>query len=112
MTRHTVPAGPHEITSDWVSAILGRTLRIGPVVRIGEDYGFASELYRVEMLETVAEPLVVKLWDTTTRAGVRELRFYEHLAEESPIALPAFRMRPRIAHSSWSTSWLASGRVT
>lgn len=91
MTRHTVPAGPDEITSGWVSAILGRTVRIGPVVRIGEDYGFASELYRVEMLETVAEPLIVKLWDTTTRAGVRELRFYEHLAEESPIALPAFR---------------------
>lgn len=91
MTTNAVPAGPDDITSGWVSDILGRAVDIGPFARVGEDYGFASELYLVETSSEVAEPLIVKLWDTSTRAGVRELRFYQQLAGECPIALPVFR---------------------
>ena len=80
-----MPVGPDDVTAGWVSEVLGRSHDIGSVVRIGEDYGFASELYRVETSGDDVERLIVKLWDTTTRAGVRELQFYEHLAEKCPI---------------------------
>ena len=34
-----VPAGPDAITAGWVTELLGDMHDIGPVVRIGEDYG-------------------------------------------------------------------------
>lgn len=91
MSDPAVPVGPDDVTAGWVSEVLARIHDIGPVVRIGEDYGFASELYRVETSGDDVERLIVKLWDTTTSAGIRELQFYEHLAEKCPIPLPVFR---------------------
>ncbi|NNF65025.1 MAG: aminoglycoside phosphotransferase family protein [Acidimicrobiia bacterium] len=91
MTTLAVPAGPDDITSSWVGNVLGRAVRIGPVKRIGEDYGFASELYAVEASNGVVERLIVKLWDTASRAAMRELRFFEELADDCPISIPVFR---------------------
>lgn len=108
MTTIAVPAGPDDITSGWVSDILGRAVDIGPFARVGEDYGFASELYLVETSSEVAEPLIVKLWDTSTRAGVRELGSTNNLQVNvqlrSLCSVPVVRIWRQIERSSCSTS--------
>ncbi len=84
----TIPRSADEITTDRLTELLGRSVEVTGVERSGADYGFAGEAFRVDMRG--APDLAVKLWDTTSPAGDRELRFYEQFAERAGIPLPRF----------------------
>ncbi|HSM02484.1 MAG TPA: phosphotransferase [Acidimicrobiia bacterium] len=60
---------------------------VGDPVTIGEEYGFASSLVRVEVTGADGErSVVVKAWDVTTH-GTGEIAFYEQWATRLPIRL-------------------------
>jgi hypothetical protein len=88
-----VPAAAAEITSSWLAAVLGGGK--GPesppeVTRIGERYGFASELYRVSQGGNGSPAtLIVKLWSTEGQGGVREALFYRDFGGRAGIPLPS-----------------------
>jgi hypothetical protein len=77
-----VPTEPGDITNSWLSAVLGgRTDPISrpppEVTRIGEEYGFASDVYRVSHhLRGSRSTCVVKLWSTEGQGGSCEPLFY------------------------------------
>jgi aminoglycoside phosphotransferase (APT) family kinase protein len=83
-----VPTSADEITTDRLTALLDRRVEVVAVERIGAEYGFAGEVYRVEVRS--GTDLAVKLWDTTTAAGDRELHFCESFSERAGIPLPRF----------------------
>lgn len=87
-----VPATPEEITPAW----LGSALDIDPlpagsltITRIGQDYGFASHVFRVELAEATPASVVVKLWSRADVRQDRELQFYGSLGRGAfPIRIP------------------------
>lgn len=86
----SVPASGDEITPAWLGEALGRSLPgIAGIARIGAQYGFSSELFRVAMGDG-GDPstFVVKLWSTDGPAGVREVPFYAELGDEVGIRVP------------------------
>lgn len=85
-----VPAALADVTTSWLSAALAP--RHGPVAaftleRIGEDFGFASEIARVRptYLAPAAGPasVVVKL-----AAGTREACFYRDVGDYAGVRVP------------------------
>ncbi len=89
-TSVSVPNSIEDVSKEWLSKALATTSDIRSIEyeRIGEDYGFASKLYRItlspkEKLQTV----VLKLWDTSSQAGLGELLFYQNL-QDIPIRIP------------------------
>lgn len=88
-----VPATPDDITSAWLSTALGSEAdgSAPPPVptRIGEEYGFASELYRVSVrLRGCPSTCIVKLWSTVGPGGVREAPFYREFGGQAGIPAP------------------------
>lgn len=89
-----VPATIDDVTGDWLVAALGpegdafsgSSLR---AVRIGERYGFFSELYRVTP-EASGSPasVVVKLWSTEGIGDEREVLFHRDFGADAGIRLP------------------------
>ncbi len=78
---NAVPALEAELTPEWlrISGLLdaiesddaGFTTE-----RIGADYGLASEIFRLHWSNAPSAPsVVVKLWDTNSRAGETEVHF-------------------------------------
>ncbi|MDJ0791012.1 MAG: aminoglycoside phosphotransferase family protein [Acidimicrobiia bacterium] len=100
-----VPIAGHDITSPWASEILGTAVDVERVSRIGEDYGFAGETYRVDVKGLDSPSLAVKLWRMRHSDDDRELRFYRDIAGGLPIRLPRFFAGE--SHPASSRGWLA-----
>ncbi|WP_165367826.1 phosphotransferase family protein [Phytoactinopolyspora endophytica] len=85
-----VPASAADLTAGWLRGILaGQVPAELPgltVARIGAEFGLASELYRVHGGEW---SVVVKLWDTSSVAGTREVRFFQTFAPDTGPKVPA-----------------------
>jgi len=62
--------------------------------RIGEAYGFASRIFYYQWLDDeIPQSLVVKLWDTDSKAGIGEILFYQTFPDVGtrvPIPVAAF----------------------
>jgi hypothetical protein len=82
-TDFPVPASETEVTREWLQAVLASTFPDATFAslkskRIGEAYGFASRILRCQWQDNQkVQSVVVKLWDTNNKAGVREVRFYQ-----------------------------------
>jgi aminoglycoside phosphotransferase (APT) family kinase protein len=91
----TLPQGPEQITSDWLSFALGRDAEVTDVEQIGVGVGLLGRLFRVTAGD---ESYIVKL--PTLDEGVlmnviapmrfyeREVRFYEQVADDTPVPTP------------------------
>lgn len=75
-----VPESVADINDAWLSRALGRPASIRGTERIGEGYGLASEVFRIELEGFRAESVVVKLWPVDSPAGTTEIHFYNELA--------------------------------
>ena len=87
-----VPSAAEEAGGDWLAAAVADTLPgmrpLGrPPERVGEEYGFASEIWRYRLTDGhTSLAVIVKLWSTD--AGDREVHFYRDMAPRSGIRLP------------------------
>ncbi|MBT8202228.1 MAG: aminoglycoside phosphotransferase family protein [Acidimicrobiia bacterium] len=79
---------PRPPTSNWLSSILGYEVDIRSSARVGEAYGLASEIFRLELTGGPVGDVVVKRWDLDSPAGTAEIRFYEHFGGRLDIPLP------------------------
>ena len=74
-TDPIIPTQIEQVTADWLSSVLNQSIAPETVQseKIGTDFGFASQLYRISYNES---SLVVKFWPTAT-IGTREILFYQ-----------------------------------
>lgn len=81
-----VPATIDEIDTAWLGMVLRRDFASAHLFgftpeRIGADFGFASEVHRLQLDgDRVPPAVVVKLWPSASAGGLREVRFFEHFA--------------------------------
>jgi len=89
-------AVPHtilDVTDDWLRDTLAKTIFNTSFSQItyesiGEEYGFASKIYRIECNSAEKQQsIVLKLWDISTNAGIGEVLFYQHF-QDVPIRIP------------------------
>ena len=78
-----IPQSEKDITSEWLQQALAKSFPKATFAflqheQIGEDYGFASRIYRYHWQDN-GEPqsVVVKLWSPDSKAGIGEIRFYQ-----------------------------------
>jgi aminoglycoside/choline kinase family phosphotransferase len=82
-----VPASVEGITAKWLQQVLQPHFYHTAVQhlvseRIGEEYGLASEIYRIRWdSNRTPHSIVAKLWDTAGPAGTREVDFYQTFAK-------------------------------
>ncbi len=100
MTRRSVaiPSCIDDVTPEWLSDALGRTVSGLAAQRIAEDSGFSSLLYRVRLSGDPGLPqtVIVKLPGTPEARGAmemlggyrRELEFYRRVAGRAPMGTP------------------------
>lgn len=96
----TIPASVEDITVDWMTDTAGVPCEAVEVTQIGVGVGVSSALYRVRLEgEGCPESVVVKLpalddaavfTSTVLRMYIREVRFFERLAAEVPVRVPAY----------------------
>ena len=78
----SVPASEAEVTKEWLQAALASSFpnaTFEPLAseRIGEAYGFASRIFRYKWQDNgTPQSVVMKLWNTDSKAGLGEIRFY------------------------------------
>src|SRR5438309_9443171 len=92
----TLPQGPEQITSEWLSSALGRDAEVTNVEQIGIGTGLLGRLCRATLGD--GEAVIVKLptLDDAARMNVieplrfyeKEIRFYEQAAADTPIGTP------------------------
>ena len=73
-----------------MSEVFGTSVGLIDVTRIGAEYGFAGETYRVDLSGFGVPSVAVKLWPMRSPDDDRELRFYAEIASDLPIRLPRF----------------------
>ena len=93
MQSLTAPASKDELTNEWLQSVLAHSLvsMTGQprLTRIGEAYGFASQLFRCRwQAEGSPNSVVVKLWATDSKAGTGEIRFYETFGQAVGCRIP------------------------
>ena len=100
VTRRSVaiPSCIDDVTPEWLSDALGRTVSGLAAQRIAEDSGFSSLLYRVRLSGDPGLPqtVIVKLPGTPEARGAmemlggyrRELEFYRRVAGRAPMGTP------------------------
>ena len=98
----TIPASIDDVTPAWLTEVLGRTVTDAAATQIGVGIGVSSAVYRVALTSDDAScpsSVVVKLpaldeaavfTSTVLRMYIREVGFFETLAAESPIRVPAY----------------------
>ena len=97
----TIPASIDEVTPAWLSEVLGSPVTDATATQIGVGIGVSSALYRVRLTGTgdIPSSVVVKLpaldeaavfTSTVLRMYIREVGFFEKLAGQSPIRVPAY----------------------
>jgi len=81
-TESPVPDSKDDLTREWLQMALAASFPSASFLslqcdRIGEAFGFASEVYRCQWQEeTSQQSVVVKLWSTDSKAGIQEVLFY------------------------------------
>ena len=96
-----IPASIEDVTPAWLSQVLGCTITGAVSEQIGAGVGVSSALYRVALTGEGGCPasVVVKLpaldeaavfTSTVLRMYIREVGFFNELAGDSPIRVPAF----------------------
>lgn len=88
--RPSVPTHADHLTSDVLSQALGWSVSVVSVDRVGAEFGFSGESYRVDLAGAEVPAVVAKLWQLRDPDDVAELAFYRELAPQTPIRLPAF----------------------
>ena len=97
----TIPASIDDVTPAWLTEVLGRAITAATATQIGVGIGVSSALYRVALTGEGDGPstVVVKLpaldeaavfTSTVLRMYIREVGFFEELAPDSPIRVPAY----------------------
>lgn len=82
-----IPRTPDEINSEWLTVALAGSFPNAVISslrleRIGEDFGFASRIYRCHWQgDDGPQSVVVKLWDPDGGAGIGEIRFYQSFSD-------------------------------
>jgi streptomycin 6-kinase len=82
-SNFAVPASETEVTKEWLQAALAgsfpnATFESLASERIGESYGFASRIFRYKWQDKgTSQSVVMKLWNTDSKAGLGEIRFYQ-----------------------------------
>lgn len=94
-----IPAAIDDVTPAWLSEVTGWTVRAAKPEQIGIGIGVSSAVYRVALEGEGCPPTVIlKLpaldeaavfTSTVLRMYIREVRFYDEMAAESPIRVPA-----------------------
>lgn len=81
----SIPASAKEITPEWLREALGLLLPEATFdslnnERIGEDFGFASRIYRFHWLDDgESKSVVIKLWEAASKVETKEIEFYQRL---------------------------------
>ncbi|CAN5530806.1 hypothetical protein BH09ACT8_BH09ACT8_58940 [soil metagenome] len=92
-----VPAGIDDVDATWLARALDRDVTGVRAERIAMDSGFSSLLYRLHLTgNDVPASVVVKLAAQSEARGAmemlggyrRELAFYRHVADRSPLSTP------------------------
>ncbi len=96
-----IPATIDDLTADWMAQALGAPITGIDATQIGKGIGVAAALYRVTLTcddADIPDTVVVKLpaldeaaqfTASLLRLYIREVRFYQELAADSPIAVPS-----------------------
>lgn len=94
-----IPVTIDDVTSDWLASVTGLPITGVEIEQIGQGIGVSSAVYRVACRgEDCPASLVVKLpaldenavfTSSVLRMYIREVRFFEQLAAEAPIRVPA-----------------------
>ena len=101
--RIPIPATIDDVGADWLSEALSASVTAVEVEQIGVGIGVSSALYRLTLTgeggeSALPETVVVKLpaldeaavfTSMVLRLYIREVRFYQELASECPIRVPA-----------------------
>ena len=99
----TIPASIDDVTPAWLREVLGRPITDATSTQIGVGIGVSSAVYRVRLTSEDGDDgpasVVVKLpaldeaavfTSTVLRMYIREVGFFEKLADRSPIRVPAY----------------------
>jgi len=93
-----LPEAPDELTAEWLSQALGRSVTEVRQTDLGDGQGFMGDVLRLELQGDAALPnsVVAKLPKKANRVmgellGVyeREIMFFRDFAEEVPVRIPA-----------------------
>ena len=98
MDEPMIPSSITDIDASWMAAALGQPITGVNHEQIGEGVGVSSAVYRSALEGGDLDSVVVKLpalaeeavfTSTVLRMYIREVRFFENLAGQSPIRVPA-----------------------
>ena len=98
MGEPTIPSSIADIDASWMAAAMGQPITGVSHEQIGEGVGVSSAVYRSTLEGGDLDSVVVKLpalaeeavfTSTVLRMYIREVRFFENLAHQSPIRVPA-----------------------
>ena len=86
-TKLSIPQSETEITAEWLQQALAQSFAKATFTsltheQIGEDFGFASRIFRYQWRENdQRQSVVIKLWSTDSKAGIGEIRFYQTFSD-------------------------------
>lgn len=109
MEEHRIPSSIDEVTAGWLSEVTGfRVDRVEPE-RIGEGIGVSSAIYRMHLHgPDCPQTVVVKrpsldeaavFTSTVLRMYIREVGFFDELAERAPVRVPV-RYHAEVHHGT------------
>lgn len=81
--KATIPVSIRDLTPEWLASVLRRPFDEIDVERIGERYGFASQMYRVVGGEMSC---IVKL--SSVDVGASEIEFYRTFGDDAGLRVP------------------------
>ncbi|MEM8707732.1 MAG: phosphotransferase [Actinomycetota bacterium] len=98
MDELTIPASIADVDAGWMATALGQPITAVAHEQIGEGIGVSSAVYRSALTGGELDSVVVKLpalaeeavfTSAVLRMYIREVRFFQNLASQSPIRVPA-----------------------
>jgi len=97
VTVTKIPTAIEEVDASWMSVALGRSITDVRHEQIGVGIGVSSAVYRTSLSGFDAPTLITKLpalaeeavfTSSVLRMYIREVRFFQNLAQDSPIRVP------------------------
>ena len=97
VTVTKIPTAIEEVDASWMSNALGRSITDVRHEQIGIGIGVSSAVYRTSLSGFDAPTLITKLpalaeeavfTSSVLRMYIREVRFFQNLAQDSPIRVP------------------------